>query len=858
MGRADKGSSRELQRLKPPDTGELEAAQVADAAMALLECRSAGDVWGVAADFVGMSCPGAVVIVNEATPDLEWLITRRVSALNEAMLLRAAGLVGFEVIGKRSAVSPVLQDALLGGTLTKIPGGFAELAESEIPRALGAIASRAFGLRDVFTIGITDGHTPLGNIHILTRLRDATVPAAVIESFARRCHTTLTGIASAERLAERAQVGEAAIDNMVEGFALCEIMLGDDGEPHDYRYLRVNAAFEAIVGATATDLVGRSERELFPANAQTAIEELCAVAVTGVPTQFEMSSTSIGRHIWATAYSPQSGRFVMVLSDVTDRILAEEAVRDSRDMLVNLTDQVPGVVVQFRLHADGGFSFPFASRGMNDIFEYAAEDLMTDAAPAFARVHPEDLERLLEGIQESARTLEPFHGEFRVVLPRQGLRWRLSDGIPHRMEDGGTLWHGIISDVTDRKMAEQALRESEDRLQLALSAARAGTWEWDVVTGENTWSDELWGLYGLDRGAFDASYDSWLASVRSGDRARLEEHVGGASASGAPIAFEWQVNGDGSDGRWLMSRGRPVKDEHGGVLRYRGIVVDITERKQAEDAILRANAKLEDRVRKRTEELTAANDELRRATRAKDEFVASMSHELRTPLNSIIGFSGVLLQGLAGPLNDEQAVQIGMVEASGKHLLSLVDEVLDLSRIEAGKTAPVIDVFQVVPLATTVLEMVRPLADAKGLALSLVCGPEITTLESDPRFVSQILTNLMGNAVKFTSSGDVYLGVTIEDESMVLAVTDTGRGIPAADLPHIMERFYQAEALVEAKNEGTGLGLAISQRLADAIGGSLDVRSEVGVGTTVTLRVPCATGLSGPESRRRAGGESHQ
>jgi signal transduction histidine kinase len=276
--------------------------------------------------------------------------------------------------------------------------------------------------------------------------------------------------------------------------------------------------------------------------------------------------------------------------------------------------------------------------------------------------------------------------------------------------------------------------------------------------------------------------------------------------------------------------------------------------RDSEERLLALNAELEARVSDRTERLRVANDRLSRvnadllesnvelaaATEAKSAFLANMSHELRTPLNSIIGFSTVMLQGLAGQLGPEQDRQLRMVNESGKNLLALVDDLLDLARIEAGRNAAVFEDVEVPGLVNAVVTTVRPLADAKDLELTADHAPGTDLLRSDPRMLRQILTNLLGNAVKFTESGVVSLNVSVENGHMAFKVADTGHGIRAEDLPRIMEDFYQARPTEEAKMAGTGLGLAISSRLAKAIGATLDVTSEFGVGSTFTLRVPCA------------------
>jgi signal transduction histidine kinase len=210
---------------------------------------------------------------------------------------------------------------------------------------------------------------------------------------------------------------------------------------------------------------------------------------------------------------------------------------------------------------------------------------------------------------------------------------------------------------------------------------------------------------------------------------------------------------------------------------------------------------------------------------------------LRTPLNSIIGFTHILREGLAGPINDEQAAQLAMVGNSGKHLLSLIDDVLDLSRIEAGRATTSIEDIGLESLIEVVRGMVDSMADAKGLHLAFSVGSVTGPLRSDPRILVQILVNLVGNAIKFTDSGTVSLVVSGDGEATAFEVSDTGCGIGASDLPHIMESFYQAPR-PDRITTGTGLGLAISSQFATMLGGALDVESELGVGSTFKLTIP--------------------
>lgn len=239
------------------------------------------------------------------------------------------------------------------------------------------------------------------------------------------------------------------------------------------------------------------------------------------------------------------------------------------------------------------------------------------------------------------------------------------------------------------------------------------------------------------------------------------------------------------------------------------------------------------------QEAARANAELEEATKAKSMFLANMSHELRTPLNSVIGFAGILQQGLAGPLNEEQRLQIGMIAESGRLLLGLIDDVLDLSKVEAGKTEVVARDFDAVALMYDVVETSRPLAMAKNLVLEAGTNADLCMLHSDSGRIRQILVNLIGNAVKFTERGSVTVRVDCADpEVITFSVTDTGRGISPRDLKRVFEAFTQVGDSAEAKAQGTGLGLTLSREYASLLGGELTAESEPGAGSTFRLTLP--------------------
>jgi signal transduction histidine kinase len=299
-----------------------------------------------------------------------------------------------------------------------------------------------------------------------------------------------------------------------------------------------------------------------------------------------------------------------------------------------------------------------------------------------------------------------------------------------------------------------------------------------------------------------------------------------------------------------------------GMLLACRLMLDQEERYRREDRLAVLNESLERLVAERTSQLSKANEELastiehlREASNAKSDFLASMSHELRTPLNSIIGFSGILLQGLAGSLTEEQENQVRMISSSGTHLLALVSDLLDLSKVEAGKTSPRRRVFDLGPELQKIVDTVSPLADAKGLSLECEIKSSHITLRSDPRMVRQIVLNLLSNAIKFTPQGSIRIETSCEGHEVRVAVADTGPGIAPDDQDRIFDAFERAR--VEGPQPGpggTGLGLTISTQLATLLGAELRLHSTPGEGSRFTLVIPHESVEAGsPLEERRAG-----
>jgi PAS domain S-box-containing protein len=269
-----------------------------------------------------------------------------------------------------------------------------------------------------------------------------------------------------------------------------------------------------------------------------------------------------------------------------------------------------------------------------------------------------------------------------------------------------------------------------------------------------------------------------------------------------------------------------------------GVIHDETERKRAERALREAHAELELRVMLRTTQLAEARDRAESADRIKSAFLAAMSHELRTPLNSIIGFTGIIHQGLVGPTTNEQKKQLGMVMNSARHLLSLINDVLDISKIEANQVELASDTFDLRDAITRVCQIVSPLAARKGLPVHSIISPEVGTIVSDRRRVEQILINLINNAIKFTERGEVRVECEVRNRDAVMRIVDTGIGIRPENIEKLFKPFQQLDAGLARQHEGTGLGLAICRRLARLLGGEISVQSEFQKGSVFTVKLP--------------------
>ncbi|PCI41465.1 MAG: hypothetical protein COB46_03620 [Rhodospirillaceae bacterium] len=627
--------------------------------------------------------------------------------------------------------------------------------------------------------------------------------------------------------------------------------------------------------------------------------------------------------------------------------------RATEGLLENLADQVPGAIYQFLQRADGTTCFPFASRGIKDIYGVRPEDIKENAESVFAVIHPDDFENVALKIKESGESLTPWHDEFRVNLPEgNGSSWREGYSMPERLLDGSTLWHGFITnidkrklveetlqkseenyrrlieqtqseyliyshdkngvfqyvspsvelvlgytpeeflkhydnyltdnpinkqaqiythlclkgevqphyeieilgkdghvhileisetpafdgtgnvmaiegiahDITDRKMAEQALENSRNQLTMALEGANLGLWDWNPQTDALVTNDIFLTMLGHDPKDFPHTTDRWDSLVHPDDL-DLTHEILQPFIDGNDDIYRAEFRMRNVDGKWrnIFDVGRvTVRDGKGKAIRFVGVHIDITDRVQAE------------------RELKNAKESAEKANLAKSEFLSSMSQELRTPLNAILGFAQILELDAKTPLTEQQKDETHQIIKGGEHLLNLINDVLNLSRIEAGRMDLEIDNVSTQEVLEECLPMVENLTEKLNIKFK-VEGFSEKIVKADKLRLKQILFNLLSNAIKYNRpDGTVTITSADTDDGFErISIRDTGVGIPA----HKQSELFVPFSRLGHENtdvEGTGIGLTITLRMLEAMGGRIGFESTEGTGSVFWLELPLA------------------
>ncbi len=430
--------------------------------------------------------------------------------------------------------------------------------------------------------------------------------------------------------------------------------------------------------------------------------------------------------------------------------------------------------------------------------------------------HPDDRDRVIETIRQTLTNGEGFTLSARIVRPDGTIREVVSGGQAERTRDGRIVGlFGVLQDVTTIKEGERERERLTERVVLAAKAGNIGIWEWNVAENRLEWDSAMYVLHGIEDRTIVPSYDFWVRSIHPADRKTSAAHIARA-LDGEPFDADYRVIGPTGQVRYLRAMGTLFHDPTGAGSRIVGVNWDITE------------------VRLLTQDLRTEKERAEEANSAKSEFLARMSHEIRTPMNGVIGFTTLVLDS---ELSAEQRRYMTLLRDAGRSLLAIINDILDFSKLEAGKIELESIPLNLDALVDGALSIVRSEAKPKGVVLARELAPDLPAwVNGDPTRLRQALLNLLTNALKFTDRGSILVKVRRErpphGDHIRFEVADTGIGI-AADARHRLFRdFSQLERSTTRRFGGTGLGLAICKRLVEAMGGTIGVESELGVGST--------------------------
>jgi PAS domain S-box-containing protein len=460
----------------------------------------------------------------------------------------------------------------------------------------------------------------------------------------------------------------------------------------------------------------------------------------------------------------------------------------------------------------------FWSRGAEVLYGWLSNEALGRNAQELLQTEctepPEHIEATLlrQGLWEGEAIHHTRDGARVVVASRWALQ-RDTDGAPVRILT-------ITNDITDRKQAEADLLLLTERLSLATAVAKVGVWEWDLASNTLTWDATMFDIYGFPI-VVPMPYDRWSAAVHPQDLPAVEAMLRRAIEDKGQGAAEYRIILPDGSVRNVSAVERVVLDERGNVCRLIGVDMDVTERKRSEDALEQFR-----------------QDQLR----FKDEFLSHVSHELRSPLTAIKQFTTILLGGLAGELNPEQREYQQIVLKNIGQLQSMIDDLLEVTRLEAGKLTVEPESVSVANAVSDTFNTLQVTARSKGVTLSSDLPPDLPTAYADPTRLRQILIILLDNAIKFTPAGgsvDIQARVAQQDPRfLLLEVSDTGCGISPEIAGRLFERLYQVSEPIQASRKGLGLGLYICKELVTRQGGQIWVKRRPQQGSTFSFTLP--------------------
>ncbi len=622
------------------------------------------------------------------------------------------------------------------------------------------------------------------------------------------------------RLRDAESMYKLLFENMEEGFSLHEIITDENGIPVDFRFLDANASYKQHIGLDPRDCVGKTMLEIFPKADTAQIEIYGRVALTGKPEVFEYYSKTFNRHLRVRAFSPQYRHFATIFEDISEQWHSEISLRETIARL-ELSMQVANMSWWEMNHNTGKVTF---ENRKVEMLGYRAEEF-GDYRDFMSLVHPEDYDRVMQAMKRHLDGVaEKYEADYRIKTKSGDYRWFLDIGSLSKGGSEGEVKNvtGVVLDITERKQAENDLKQVSARLELATRAGGVGVWDYDIEKNTLIWDEQMFALYGIQKSDFRGHYESWLACIHPDDLERCNTENEMAIRGEKEYDSEFRICWPDGTIHNIRALATVQRDSTGRPVHVIGTNWDITEQKQKEEVLLKA--KLESEM----------------ANQSKSLFLANMSHEIRTPLNAIIGFSQLMSQDQH--LTDKQKEYAGSIIRAGEHLLSLLNDILELSKMEAGRLELNPANVDLYGLLADIHMIFKKQAQSKHLDFVFEIPDDLPrTVFVDGNKLRRILVNLIGNAVKFTDQGGIVVRISTgktgaDDDNLRIVVQDSGPGISGSELSKIFQVFEQTKTGIRL-GSGTGLGLALSRELAILMGGDISLVSNPEEGSVFTICV---------------------
>lgn len=628
-------------------------------------------------------------------------------------------------------------------------------------------------------------------------------------------------------------------EHLIETAQVIILLLDNEG-----RIVRYNPYLEKLSGFPLKEMQGKDWMDNFlPEHERIRVRALFENATSGIQTKGNVNTirTRSGEERLVEWYdqplTDAGGKITGVLAvglDITERKRTEESLRISEQRYVQLVRTIPDGVYSWIFQANGTGGFTYVSPRFCEILDLDAESVLRDPMLAFTSAHPEDLQDLVDRNEQARIDMKPFRWEGRFLI-RGETRWVRIASDPTPMPDAGSAWSGIVSDITEYKKVEAELHSYRHHLE---DLVEQRTRERNVANKELATTQFAMDKAGIgihwidaDTGRFQYVNDYAASLLGYSVEEMLAMGVPDVDPAFSEGNFAEKTAGLRELGASVVQTSEKHKDGHVIPIEvsfyylsneniFISFISDITERKRIQ------------------EELIRARDTADAANRAKSVFLANMSHELRTPLNAILGFSTMLQNN--PDLTRGQRDEIAIINRSGNHLLTLINDVLEVAKIEAGRIELENAAFDLILLEQDVVDMMRLRAEKQGLQLLTDEIPPVPRyIFGDQARMRQILINLVGNAIKFTKQGGVTLRLGTRqnlEKHLLIEVEDSGIGIAPEDRKRVFEPFVQLGE--HSVNRGTGLGLTITQQFVQLMGGSIELESEPGKGSLFRVSLP--------------------